>query len=163
MSTSSMPTPPETPQFLPGGIARALEEARSEKRKESNGGAKVDDAEQDKADLEEPTTPRASATPSPAPPASPPSPTVTTHAVPTSVNPWTAIIASAQDHPDEHLTKLVRSLVYASTLFGTAAPGIFRCALKGSDLLDGSVFIRAAGIAMEVLGWAREGEVRRTA
>lgn len=55
------------------------------------------------------------------------------------------------------MTHSVRALAYAGTLFGHSPPGLNQCALRGSDILDGSVFIRCAGIAMSTMGWAREG------
>lgn len=30
--------------------------------------------------------------------------------------------------------------------------------MPGADALDGTIFVRGAGLIMEALGWAREGE-----
>ena len=59
-------------------------------------------------------------------------------------NPWMRVLASAVDHDDEHATKVVRSLYYASQHFGTSQKGMFTSSLPGSELMDGSIFIRGA-------------------
>jgi len=37
-------------------------------------------------------------------------------------------------------------------------PGGVKTGLDGEDQLDGTLFIRVAGQAMEALGWVREGQ-----
>lgn len=81
----------------------------------------------------------------------------------TSTAAWANIITTAVDHSDEHVTKsvqcqlvwrhkastdfthchrMIRSLVFAAQNFGMAPPGVHRSNLRGSEQLDGSVFIR---------------------
>ncbi|BGP41181.1 hypothetical protein JCM10449v2_005155 [Rhodotorula kratochvilovae] len=72
-------------------------------------------------------------------------------------NPWMRVLASAVDHHDEHATKVVRSLYYAATHFGRSQKGMFTSSLPGTELMDGSIFIRAAGLTLASVGWAHEG------
>lgn len=81
-------------------------------------------------------------------------------------NPWFPLLQSTIVHPDEHLPKLQRALAEFSRLYGTKAAGKLAEAetatrLKDVDKLDGTVFIRIAGLTMERLGWMREGKPRR--
>ncbi|GAA5909390.1 hypothetical protein JCM5296_007022 [Sporobolomyces johnsonii] len=72
------------------------------------------------------------------------------------VNPWARVLESAVDHHDEHVTKVVRTLLFAASHFGTSPPGYFTSSLPGSQAMDGSIFIRAAGLTLSSLGWAHE-------
>ncbi|KAH8929981.1 hypothetical protein BT69DRAFT_1315351 [Atractiella rhizophila] len=72
-------------------------------------------------------------------------------------NVWGAILCSAAEHPDEHLTKTIRSLAFADSMWGTTPAGAYRCSLDGTDVMDGSIFVRVAGMCMSTLGWVREG------
>ena len=83
-------------------------------------------------------------------------------------NPWPLLIQGAIHHPDLHLTKVIRSLVFASRKFGDRGPGevigAFRpgegeCqeTFKGMSQLDGTLFVRAAGVAMDYMGWTIAG------
>lgn len=65
-------------------------------------------------------------------------------------NPWMRVLASAVDHDDEHATKVVRSLYYAATHFGTSEKGIFTSSLPGTELMDGSIFIRGASFLVSL-------------
>ncbi|TCD65714.1 hypothetical protein EIP91_002290 [Steccherinum ochraceum] len=76
-------------------------------------------------------------------------------------NPWLAIIQSTLTHPDEHLCKAQRSLLHYASMFGATAPGAFSTLkgdLDGAEHLDGTIFIRIAGLTQNRLGWVREGE-----
>lgn len=73
-------------------------------------------------------------------------------------NPWMKVLQSAVDHDDEHVTKVVRSLYFAASHFDTSPPGYFTSSLPGSQMMDGSIFIRAAGLTLASLGWAHEGD-----
>ncbi|GAA6009671.1 hypothetical protein JCM11491_001054 [Sporobolomyces phaffii] len=73
-------------------------------------------------------------------------------------NPWMKVLQSAVDHGDEHVTKTVRALYYAASHFDTSPPGYFTASLPGTHAMDGSVFIRAAGLTLSALGWAHEGD-----
>jgi hypothetical protein len=76
-------------------------------------------------------------------------------------NPWLPIIETGLVHPNEHLIKLQRALAHFSTLFGARRPGACEGAaeeMEGAELLDGTLFIRAAGLATKKMGRVREGE-----
>lgn len=74
-------------------------------------------------------------------------------------NSWLPIIQSTLAHPDDHLCKLQRALSEYSTYFGLTPPGTFKdTELKDAELIDGTLFVRAAGLTLSVLGWVREGQ-----
>lgn len=74
-------------------------------------------------------------------------------------NPWLPIIQSALVHPDDHLCKVQRALAHYGSLYGDVAPGEFEdTELDGSEFIDGTLFIRAAGLTMAWMGRVREGE-----
>ncbi|GJN89975.1 hypothetical protein Rhopal_002964-T1 [Rhodotorula paludigena] len=74
------------------------------------------------------------------------------------VNPWLRILQSAADHADEHVTKAVRSLYFAAQHFGASERGMYTSSLAGTDAMDGTIFLRAAGLTLDALGWAHEGD-----
>ncbi|KAJ7608922.1 hypothetical protein DFH06DRAFT_1247725 [Mycena polygramma] len=77
-------------------------------------------------------------------------------------NPWLQIIQSALVHPDDHLCKLQRALAHYASLYGDVPAGTFKgTELDGSELVDGSLFVRSAGLTMERMGRVREGEKDR--
>nr|VWO99030.1 LysM domain-containing protein [Ganoderma boninense] len=81
-----------------------------------------------------------------------------------AANPWLALLQSTIMHPDNHVGKLQRALSHFSALYGTTPRGHFRdmgVELKGAECLDGSLFVRTAGLALDRVGWMREGEERR--
>lgn len=80
LAATSTPTAPNAPLYMPGAIERAAEEKKTAAEGKGKG----------KADQEVKT------------------PTLSSMVVSrnTSTNPWHAIMASACDHPDEHLTKV---------------------------------------------------------
>lgn len=74
-------------------------------------------------------------------------------------NPWFAILQSTLVHPDEHLPKLQRALAFYAGKYGRTPKGHFKGTdLEGSELLDGTLFVRAAGLTAKQIGWVREGE-----
>ncbi len=78
-----------------------------------------------------------------------------------TANPWLALVQSTVMHPDDHLCKLQRSLAHFASLYGTTQAGHFKdlgVELDGAEKLDGSLFVRVAGLTMDRLGWMREGE-----
>ncbi|KAI0791403.1 hypothetical protein C8Q75DRAFT_76228 [Abortiporus biennis] len=84
----------------------------------------------------------------------------------TTPNPWLPIIQTTLVQPNEHLCKLQRALAHFATVLGETAPGRFADlagpgGLDGADLLDGTLFIRAAGLTADRLGWMREGQAER--
>ena len=79
-----------------------------------------------------------------------------------SPNPWLPIIQTTLVHPAEHLCKLQRALMHDATLYGARAPGDFAdTELEGAERLDGTLFIRAAGLTANVIGWLKEGQKAR--
>jgi hypothetical protein len=86
--------------------------------------------------------------------------------VPNTTNPWPAIIEAVVHSPDAHTVKAVRTLYYASQRYGATPRGGMIGALDekgnetltGSGDLDGTVFIRAAGVVMDTLGWVSKGQ-----
>ncbi|KAG6906638.1 hypothetical protein DXG01_012836 [Tephrocybe rancida] len=113
--------------------------------------------------------------PLPAGPFSPPHnkslPSATSYKA-TTPNPWYPILQTAVTIPDDHLPKLHRALAHFGSLYGARAPGQADFAdteLPFADKLDGSLFIRVAGLTnqrlllrpnLEVEGtrfWDRQG------
>jgi hypothetical protein len=89
------------------------------------------------------------------------------------VNPWPAIVEASIHADDAHVSKAIRSLVYAAKLYGATPaggiPGTHRRVSGsvgevqeethvGMGSLDGTVFIRAAGVVMDVFGWVTYGK-----
>ncbi|OCH85392.1 hypothetical protein OBBRIDRAFT_838996 [Obba rivulosa] len=81
-----------------------------------------------------------------------------------SPNPWLPILQSTLVHPDDHLCKLQRALVHFASLYGARPAGHFApfanaaAPLEGAEVLDGSLFIRVAGLTAARVGWMREGQ-----
>ncbi|KAI8976416.1 hypothetical protein BD414DRAFT_446586 [Trametes punicea] len=76
-------------------------------------------------------------------------------------SPWLAIVQSTLEHPDDHLCKLQRALAHFAALYGTTPAGHFKklgVELQGAEKIDGTLFIRVAGLSMDRVGWMREGE-----
>ncbi|KAL0566868.1 hypothetical protein V5O48_015133 [Marasmius crinis-equi] len=72
-------------------------------------------------------------------------------------NPWFFILRQALVHPDDHVSKFVRTVYHYATKYGITPTGTFAdTELEGADKLDGSLFVRAAGLSMNRL--AREVE-----
>ena len=67
---------------------------------------------------------------------------------------------------DSHVPKSIRPLLHYASLHGNTPPGGFtgvttsdgKEVFKGSSKLDGSMFVRGAGMIMNVMGWCREGQ-----
>lgn len=110
----------------------------------------------------------------PAPPASatrhmkfPPSPAAVSDPNDSAIaNRWDVIVPCALLAPDSHIVKVVRALYDAAQRLGHTAAGEVPGAvddeeketLKGLKGIDGTVFVRAAGVAMDALGWVTYGE-----
>jgi len=79
-------------------------------------------------------------------------------------NGWLPIVQTTLVHPNEHLCKLQRALAHFAAMYGTRAQGYW----AGTELdevggaqLDGTLFLRVAGLTADRLGWMREGEVKK--
>ncbi|KAG6890178.1 hypothetical protein C0995_010883 [Termitomyces sp. Mi166 len=77
----------------------------------------------------------------------------------TTPNPWFPIIQAALTVPDDHIPKLHRALVHFASLYGSRAPGqpdFANTELPFADKLDGSLFVRTAGLTNQRLLRPRE-------
>ena len=82
-------------------------------------------------------------------------------------NPWPAMIEAVQYHRDSHVPKTLRTLIFASQKYGDKAPGKAIGAFhrdsgvethNGTGKMDGTIFVRAAGLVMDTLGWVSYGQ-----
>jgi hypothetical protein len=85
-------------------------------------------------------------------------------------NPWLNISASVIHAPDAHTVKAIRALYYAAQHYGHKKardlPGCFIMTDEGRRVetlpgifeLDGTLFVRAAGVVMDTLGWVTHGD-----
>ena len=112
-------------------------------------------------------------------PRPPPSGPTSTKNIEDQVAPWPALIEGVQYHPESHVLKSMRTLVFAAQHFGDKGPGevigAFRSGPDGKkeethvgiSKVDGTIFVRAAGVMMDNLGWVghgqKEGEWDRSA
>ena len=82
------------------------------------------------------------------------------------INPWIDILSSVIYVPDPHTIKAVRALYYASQHYGHTSAGDVvgtignngQETLKGIGKVDGTVFVKAAGVLMDTLGWVSHGQ-----
>ena len=76
-----------------------------------------------------------------------------------SPNGWLPIVQSTLQHKDDHIHKFQRSLLHFARMLSATPPGTFRReGLEGAEVLDGTLFIRVAGLTAGRLGWMREGQ-----
>lgn len=81
-------------------------------------------------------------------------------------NPWPAIVASVVHAPDAHTLKAIRILYFAAQHYGTTPPGGAIGAfgddgketIAGCAVMDGTIFVKAAGAVMDTLGWVSHGQ-----
>jgi len=85
-------------------------------------------------------------------------------------HPWPALIEGVQYHSDSHVLKSMRTLIFAAQNFGDKGPGeVVGTFGSGPDgkkgethagisKVDGTIFVRAAGIMMDNLGWLGRGQ-----
>lgn len=74
-------------------------------------------------------------------------------------NPFLPLIQSSLTHPDDHHTKIQRTFAHFSTIYGARPKGYFAgTELDGADELDGSLFLRAAVLTADHMGWVEKGE-----
>ncbi|KIK66453.1 hypothetical protein GYMLUDRAFT_218556 [Collybiopsis luxurians FD-317 M1] len=72
----------------------------------------------------------------------------------TNPNPWLQMIQQASVHPDDHFPKILRSLAHFALLYGGRKAGekdFSQTELAGAEMLDGSLFVRAAGLTAKRL------------
>jgi hypothetical protein len=81
-----------------------------------------------------------------------------------SHNPWYAVLQSTLLHPEAHVSKCERALVHWANLYGERPRGYWAAlaggpdGLEGAEDMDGSLFVRAAALTLQKVGWVREGE-----
>ncbi|TBU62348.1 hypothetical protein BD310DRAFT_919205 [Dichomitus squalens] len=81
-------------------------------------------------------------------------------------NPWPVIVSDVLHAPDAHTVKAVRALYYAAQKYGRIPPGEVIGAFDaegrethpGIAKVDGTLFVRAAGVVMDTLGWVAHGQ-----
>ncbi|KXN91334.1 Oxidoreductase AflY [Leucoagaricus sp. SymC.cos] len=84
-------------------------------------------------------------------------------------DPWLPLVQTTIVHPDSHLPKAIRALAAFASKFGTTTAGSFGspevCAegaikteLPGAEYLDGTLFIRTAGLTSARMGRVGQGE-----
>lgn len=81
-------------------------------------------------------------------------------------NPWPTLIEGCLYHSDSHVLKAMRTLVLGASQYGDTPPGQVPGSLNGEGKethagigkVDGTLFVRAAGIMMDTLGWSGHGQ-----
>ncbi|KAH7103881.1 hypothetical protein BKA62DRAFT_670055 [Auriculariales sp. MPI-PUGE-AT-0066] len=74
-------------------------------------------------------------------------------------NEWHMLLQSTVSHPDEHLVKTQRALAQYAMLYGGKPKGYWNgTELEGAEDLDGTLFLRVAGLTLKRLGSVREGQ-----
>ncbi|KAI0822157.1 hypothetical protein BC628DRAFT_1340970 [Trametes gibbosa] len=74
-------------------------------------------------------------------------------------NPWLPIVQTTIAHPGEHVCKVQRALAHNATAYATRGAGSFAgTGLEGAELLDATLFVRAAGLTADRMGWMKEGQ-----
>ncbi|KXN91317.1 Oxidoreductase AflY [Leucoagaricus sp. SymC.cos] len=64
-----------------------------------------------------------------------------------SSNPWTSILEATIVHPDDHISKIQRTLAHYAQVYGNVVAGHFGSTeLKGAEKIDGTLFVRAANL-----------------
>lgn len=86
-------------------------------------------------------------------------------------NPWPAMIESCFYAPDAHVLKTMRSLIFAAKKYGDTPPGGAIGAFlqedpakethPGTAKMDGSIFVRGAGMLLDSMGWVGHGQAAR--
>ena len=79
--------------------------------------------------------------------------------MPVGTSAWARIWANVVVHPNEHLIKLIRALGYFAVAYAGVEKGHF-AGVENKDTMeaevDGTLFVRVAGLTMDRLGWAYE-------
>ncbi|PLW18197.1 hypothetical protein PCANC_01423 [Puccinia coronata f. sp. avenae] len=75
-----------------------------------------------------------------------------------SENPWYKVLQSGAKHHDEHTTKVIRALSYNANTYGDSQVGYYLCDLKGTEVLDSTIFLRASIMTLNKLDWETQGD-----
>ncbi|KAJ7834253.1 hypothetical protein B0H14DRAFT_3462206 [Mycena olivaceomarginata] len=81
---------------------------------------------------------------------------------------WLPLLNNAGLHPEAHVVKAIRALFYCAQRYGNTPAGAVVGAVdadgkethKGAAGLDGTLFIRVAGVLISALGWVAHGTSR---
>ena len=85
-------------------------------------------------------------------------------------NPWSAMVQSVLHASGSHVLKTMRTLVYAAQKYGDTRPGGAIGAFSAKDgkethngmaKVDGTIFVRAAGMLVDYIGWIGHGEAQK--
>ncbi|KDQ18173.1 hypothetical protein BOTBODRAFT_552378 [Botryobasidium botryosum FD-172 SS1] len=84
-------------------------------------------------------------------------------AVEVDPNPWLEITTDVMYAIDPHNIKVIRALMYGARAYGSLSTDAFvrpgeEDLHPGAGKLDGTMFIRAAGLVMDALGWVTHGQ-----
>jgi hypothetical protein len=79
---------------------------------------------------------------------------------------WLPLLNNAGLHPEAHVVKAIRALFYCAQRYGNTPAGAVVGAVdadgkemhKGAAGLDGTLFIRVAGVLTSALGWVAHGD-----
>ncbi|KDQ18174.1 hypothetical protein BOTBODRAFT_104662 [Botryobasidium botryosum FD-172 SS1] len=79
------------------------------------------------------------------------------------VNPWLDITADVLHAPDSHTVKTIRALMYGARHYSDLPTSAFvrpgeESFHQGAGKLDGTLFVRAAGLVMNTMGWVTHGQ-----
>ncbi|KAJ7701170.1 hypothetical protein B0H17DRAFT_1245851 [Mycena rosella] len=83
-------------------------------------------------------------------------------------SPWLAVLNNAAIHEEVHVIKAVRALLYYAQQYGPTPPGTVIGIVDGGGnethnggaKVDGTLFIRVAGVLTDALGWITHGDQR---
>lgn len=86
-----------------------------------------------------------------------------------SGSPWLGLIDNACLHSERHVVKSIRALFYCAQKYGNTPAGAVLGAVNssgkethaGAAKLDGTLFIRVAGILTDAVGWVAHGDTER--
>ncbi|KAJ7258396.1 hypothetical protein B0H12DRAFT_1109821 [Mycena haematopus] len=81
-------------------------------------------------------------------------------------SPWLALLNNAAVHSEAHVVKSIRMLFYCAQHYGGTPAGAVIGAvdekgqetLPGTAMLDGTLFVRVAGVLTDAVGWVAHGE-----
>ncbi|KAJ6478975.1 hypothetical protein C8R45DRAFT_1156409 [Mycena sanguinolenta] len=79
---------------------------------------------------------------------------------------WLALLNNASAHTEPHVIKAIRTLFYCAQHYGSTPTGAVIGAIdengqethKGAAMLDGTLFVRVAGVLTDAIGWVSHGE-----
>jgi hypothetical protein len=83
---------------------------------------------------------------------------------------WLPLLNNAGLHPEAHVVKAIRALFYCAQRYGSTPAGTVIGAVdadgkethKGAAGLDGTLFIRVAGVLTSALGWVAHGDKEKS-